>query len=322
MADAVASEQRIVVRGAEGVTHSERPVRFRAGDDEVFGMLTEPLSAPRGIGVVLLNATSDRNRFLIRQARRLAASGFHVLRFDYHGFGESSGPWTGSTLKHAMITLQTLEEPFTQDLLGAVEELHRHGLRKIAVIGRCFGARAALSGVQHIPDLCAMALISLPLHGGGDAQHPVSRWALDEVRDAARRGVRLRAIRGLLNPRRRERWLRKLRFAAQQLLRRPAPGGAGDGRAVDWVSAAVVESVREAAGRRVPLLFLYGRAESVYRDFLAAQAGPMASILTQAGDRATVALVDGPTNNLTNLAVQEAVLTRTQEWLESCLRTP
>jgi hypothetical protein len=241
-----------------------------------------------------------------------------VLRFDYHGFGESSGPWTGSNLKHAMITLQTLDEPFTEDLLGAVEELHRRGLRRIAVMGRCFGSRAALSAVPHMPDLCAIGLVSLPLHGGGDAQHPISRWALDEVRDAARRGVRLRAIRGLLNPRRRERWLRKLRLAARQLIRRPAGGSsAGDGHAADWVSGAVIESVRTAVDRGVPVLFLYGRAESVYRDFVQAQTGPLGGIVARAGDGVTVTLVDGPTNNLTNLDIQETVLGRTQAWLES-----
>jgi pimeloyl-ACP methyl ester carboxylesterase len=318
MADSIASEQRVVKHSEEGVSRFETPVRFQAGEEHIFGMLTEPLT-PRGIGVVLLSATSDRNRFLIRQARRLAGSGFHVLRFDYHGFGESSGPWTGSALKHDMITLSTLEEPFTNDLVGAVEEFHRRGIEKIVLIGRCFGSRTALSGVKHIRNLQAVALISLPIHSGGAAS-PTSRWALDEVREAARRGVRLRALRGLLSPRRRRRWLQKLRFAAGQLVRRSNRGTETDGVDADWVSEAVVGSLREVAARRVPVLFLYGRHESVYKDFLQAQAGPLKDILGSIADRVTVSLVDGPTNNLTNLGIQEAVLSSTQEWLEASLQ--
>ncbi len=319
MADASGTGQHVLTRQVEGESHSERPVRFRAGGDEIFGILTEPLSTPRGIGIVLLNATSDRNRFLPRLARRLAASGFHVMRFDYHGFGESSGPMTGSALKHSMITLTTLEEPFTADLLGAVEEFHRWGIEKIVLIGRCFGSRTALSGVKQIQNLHAAALISLPLHQGGDEQHPNRRWALEEVRTAAQRGALRRVLRGLRSSRRRTRWAQKLRLAAAQLLRLPSSRTATDARAAEWVSVAVVESVRDLAARRVPMLFLYGRSEPVYKDFQQVRAGPLRQILDQAGDRVTVALVDGPTNNLTNLEVQEAVLARTQEWLETCV---
>ncbi len=304
----------VLTRPVEGISTSERPVRFSAGDDEIFGVFTEPLVTPRGIGVVLCNATSDRNRFIVRFARRLAGAGFHVLRFDYQGFAESSGRLTGTGLKHAMITLTSPQEPFTRNLLGAVSEMRRRGVQRIAVVGRCFGARTALSGLRQIPDLVGMALLSLPLHGGGDAQHPTTRWALDEVRSAARLGVGMRVLRGMFNPRRRERWMRKVRAAAGQLLKRPAATGDGQAAAA-WVSEAVVGAARDALDRGVPLLFVYGRLESVYRDFQQAQAGPLA-FLGSAGDRVTVALFDGPANNLTNLKIQEDVMNRTQEWLE------
>lgn len=303
----------------EGLSHSERPVRFKVGDDEIFGILTEPLHAPRKVGVVLLNATSDRNRFLPRFARRMAAAGFHVVRFDYHGFGESAGPLTGSALKHSMITLTTLEEPFTNDLLGAVGELQRRGVDDVVVIGRCFGSRTALSGVKQIRNLRAIGLISLPMHDGGEAQHPTSRHALEEVRSAAQRGIRLRALRGLLSPRRRKRWMQKLRLAAQQLLRRQTPGEDVEG-AAEWVSKTVIDSMQELATRRVPVMIMFGRAESVYRDFQLAKAGPLGPILAEAGNRVTVTLVDGPTNNLTNLAVQEAVMSGAMQWLEAALK--
>lgn len=51
----------------------------------------------------------DRNRLYVRLARKLAARGFYVLRFDYHGVGESMGK-----------AQYDLEEPFVTDLDGAI----------------------------------------------------------------------------------------------------------------------------------------------------------------------------------------------------------
>jgi pimeloyl-ACP methyl ester carboxylesterase len=313
MTDAQTSGQAVLTRGVEGLSHSERPVRFRAGDDDLFGILTEPLNTPRGTGVILCNATSDRNRFLARLARRLAATGFHVLRFDYRGFAESSGPSTGSRRKHAMITLQTLDAPFTEDLLGAAEELRRRGLKKIVLIGRCFGGRTALSGVKHIRELRGIALISMPLHSGGADQHPSTRWSLDEVQGVLRRGIRPNMFRALLSPKRRARWFKVFGHAARQLMRRSEREG--QGTKAEWLAGEVVDAVREIVERRVPLLFLYGD-ETLYKDLLLAQAGPL-SMLAGAGDRVTVSHLEGPVNILTDLRVQEAVIVRLQEWLVS-----
>lgn len=313
------ADQQVLTRSVEGISRTEHPLRFRAGDDEIFGILTEPLSTPRGIGVVLLNAASDRNRFLPRLARRLAGAGFHVMRIDYRGFGESSGPSTGTELKHALITLN-LEEPFTKDLLGAVEQLRQRGVEDVVVIGRCFGSRTALAGVTHLPRLRAMGLITLPLHGGGDAQHPSTRWALDEVRSAVHRGVGMRAVRSLWSPRRRTRIFRKLRHAAMQLLHLPGSRRGDERSTSEWLAESVVESLRELVARKVPVLVLYSRTEPVYRDWVKAQAGPLRDILASAGDRLTVTVIDGPAQNLTSIPVQDAVMTQTQEWLESAVR--
>jgi pimeloyl-ACP methyl ester carboxylesterase len=319
MIDTNSLAEPATILGAEGVSRTESPVRFRSGDDYVFGMLTEPLGTPLGLGIVLLNAASDRNRFLARLARRLAALGFHVLRFDYRGFGESSGPTTGSDVKHAVMTLTTGQEPFTEDLLGAVELLHQRGLDDIVLIGRCFGARTALSGIRHIRGLRGVALLSMPLHQGGVEQQPTGRWALDEIRDAAHGGVWLRALRGLRNPRRRARWMRKLRLAARQLFRLGAAAGGRDASVAEWASEAVINSLNELAARNVPVMLLFGRSMSVYKDFLQLQAGPLRGFFAQAADRVKVYAVAGMPNNLTSLAVQDVVMDSTLEWIGSII---
>jgi pimeloyl-ACP methyl ester carboxylesterase len=301
---------------AEAISRTEIPVRFPVADDRAFGILTEPLGPPRGIGVVLLNATSDRNRVQPRLARRLAALGFHVLRFDYRGFGESSGPSSGSALKHAVITLATNEEPFGQDLHGAIEELHRRGLDKVVLIGRCFGARTALLGVQHARNLLGVALISPPLHERGQTEQAVNRWALDDVRNAARHGAWTRILRGMRDPRRRQRWMRKLHLAAGQLFRRRRNGGAE----TEWLSKSVVDSLRALVSRGVPVMFVYGRGSSMYRDFVQLQTGTYRELFDQAGDRITLAPIEGMPNNLTSLDVQDNVLDLTIKWVQSSIK--
>jgi pimeloyl-ACP methyl ester carboxylesterase len=303
------------MREAEAISRTESPVRFPVGGDHVFGIFTEPVGPPRGIGVLLLNAASDRNRVQPRLARRLAALGFHVLRFDYRGFGESSGPSSGSALKHAVITLATNEEPFGQDLHAALEELRRRGLDRVVLIGRCFGARTALLGAQHARRLLGIALISPPLHERGQTEQTMHRWALDEVRHAARPGTLVRVLRGMRDPRRRQRWMRKLQLAAGQVFRRRR-----DGADSGWIATSVVESLRDLVSRDVPVLFVYGRGSSMYRDFVQLQTGTYREVFDRAGDRITLAPIDGMPNNLTSLDVQDAVIDLTIRWVQSSIK--
>src|SRR4029077_11318648 len=107
--------------------------------EKLFGIVSEP-PAPTDVGVVLVTGGGSkmpgthRNRMYVRLARQLAADGVVALRFDFHGFGES----TGSTSK------VQLDRPFPDDVLGAVSCLERCGIRRVILVGSCFGARSVL----------------------------------------------------------------------------------------------------------------------------------------------------------------------------------
>src|SRR5574341_346327 len=93
----------------------EVPVFFPVKGEQLFGVLSIPEGASRGTGVIQLVGGSfipgtNINRVAVRLARTLAARGFHVLRFDYHGVGECTGS----------IDAYHLDAPFTSDLEGAV----------------------------------------------------------------------------------------------------------------------------------------------------------------------------------------------------------
>ena len=317
MANTSPSPASVVTDPVEGVSRTETPVRFLGSHgDSLFGILTRPMSQPRGIAVILLNAATDRNRFLPRIARRLAGRGFDVLRFDYRGFGESSGPWTGSEQKHALMTLSAQKEPFADDAVAAVEELQRRGYQRFVFVGRCFGARSALAAARDVPNLEGIVLISMPIHVG-EAEHPSDRWALDHVRGAARGGFRLTMLRSLLSRRRRERWVRVLRQAGKQLIRRRKPKPNGGAEEMTWVSGSVIDGFRDVVTRRIPLLLLYGANEIVYKDFALARSGPLSSVLDQAGSAATVKTLDGPVRILSNVPIQEEVMREVVNWIEA-----
>ena len=289
----------------------ETPVWFPAGESLLFGILSRPRDPGRGVGVVLLNGgaytpSPSRNRFSVKLARRLAARGFSVLRFDWHGTGESGG----------QIVRYSLNRPWTTDVVGAVSELRRRGLDEVILIGRCFGARTALSAVGQVEKLKGMALISLPLREFGVQEEEGQPFGVPRLQ--------LSTFTGLLNPKRRRWHLRVLYYSAKRLRKRlRAAGRNGADPVLDWVSDAVVGWLRQAVLRRIPLLLMYGTkwsAEDHAAEFRQAATGEIGRVLAQAGERAQVTMLDGPVHELTTVAVQEDITAHVLEWVESLTR--
>lgn len=84
-------------------------------------------------GVVLAHGGRFTKESWKPQAEQLARLGFHVLAFDFRGFGASHGPGDSDMFK----------APVHLDVLGAVRFLRRNGAKTVAVIGASFGGGAA-----------------------------------------------------------------------------------------------------------------------------------------------------------------------------------
>ncbi len=84
-------------------------------------------------GVVLAHGGRFTKESWKDQAQALARAGFHVLAFDFRGFGQSHGPGDKD-----MFTA-----PLRLDVLSAVHYLRQHGARTVAVVGGSFGGSAA-----------------------------------------------------------------------------------------------------------------------------------------------------------------------------------
>ena len=84
-------------------TLSETPFFFRNGQYQLFGILHRPAnSVARGQGFVFCHPCFEEklwaHRVFVTLARELTADGYHVLRFDYMGHGDSDGDFTHSTI--------------------------------------------------------------------------------------------------------------------------------------------------------------------------------------------------------------------------------
>jgi pimeloyl-ACP methyl ester carboxylesterase len=305
---------------------AESPVLFSAGGNDLFGVLTHPVGAsPRGIGVVVITggayiASVNRNRLSVRLARRLAGEGFHVLRFDYHGVGESTGG----------IKTYRLDRPFVQDLEGATRWLASAGLQKVILVGSCFGARTILSTAESVKGLVGAVLISAPVRDFQMGDRIPTRFAREVgFLQMIRKAARPRVLRDLLAPQDREAYIqsRRLLSIVKRIVQLKATTLIGrltgrrrrtaDGDAM-WISSKFVRPLRGLVNRKVPLLFLYGTEEDFYREFDRArqQEGPLQQILTAADGTLEVQTIEGVVHGFTTLNIQEAVLERAQAWIE------
>jgi pimeloyl-ACP methyl ester carboxylesterase len=104
--------------------------------------------------------STNRNRMFVDLARELAGHGHRVLRFDYHGVGESTG----------VIGPYALSDPNPADVMGAIECLTAGGRNDLVPVGCCYGARAAMHTLAEDPWVRSMVLMAPPLgdKGRGD----------------------------------------------------------------------------------------------------------------------------------------------------------
>ena len=221
-----------------------------------------------------------RGRGLRRLAHRLAAEGFHVARFDYHGVGESSGE----------VRTFALDQPFIDDLAAVVRWLATdYGLERYLLIGTCFGARTALAAAPNIAGLEALAMFPPPVrdHVLGEQFSSYSlSWYL-------RRLFRVRTLKRLLNPRFRRAYRRLFRSKVRAVghgLHNPADS---KGRSPE-VSQIFLRQLKSLIARRIPIYLLYGDADADYDDFNRALSGELGEVINSAGELAEGGGYQGP----------------------------
>jgi len=146
-----------------------QPFYFGTSQKQLFGVYHPPgTKAARQQAIVLCQPLGHEYLRAHRAFRNLAVSlagqGFHVLRFDYYGCGDSGGNGDQATVEQCV-----------SDLAAAVEELKdTSGAAKVSLIGLRFGATLAAVTASRRQDIDRIVLWD-PVSDG--------RSYLEDVRD-------------------------------------------------------------------------------------------------------------------------------------------
>ena len=136
------------------MSYVERALTFDCAAERLVGVLAEP-DVASDVGVVIVVGgpqyrVGSHRQFLLF-ARRLAAEGLAVLRFDYRGMGDS----TGSARSFEDVAL---------DVAAAIDALQAacSAVRRVVLWGLCDGASAALMYYEATrdPRVSGMALLN------------------------------------------------------------------------------------------------------------------------------------------------------------------
>lgn len=147
----------------------------------LYGVYHKPASEiNRYHGVVLCNPIGQEyilaHRAFLQLAVRLTNNGFHILRFDYYGCGDSAGNYDEGDV-----------DQWSQDICTAIDELKEQGdLKEISLIGLRFGATlAALAGSaqEHLKSIVLWDPIFKGKHYIDDLIVAHEKW----VRDLSRK---------------------------------------------------------------------------------------------------------------------------------------
>lgn len=146
------------------------PQFFGNPEEPLYGVYLPPKGAPRDAGVVLCYPFGQEYMRAHRAYRQLALlltkQGYHVLRFDYRGTGDSGGE------------LENIRaSDWIEDVGTAVHELREaSGVKSIAVVGLRLGALIAAAACAPRDDIERLILWDPILEGG-----EYERELLDEI---------------------------------------------------------------------------------------------------------------------------------------------
>jgi pimeloyl-ACP methyl ester carboxylesterase len=287
--------------------NAERVVSFQNGRDEnLFGIWHDASSVirnPQSTVLLLHGWTGTRSgphQMLTRAARRFAAEGHSVFRFDFAGRGDSEGD-------AELATLATM----TEDARAALRWIEgEQGSTHLTIVGLCSGCEIALATTALAPkNVKQLVLWSAPVFAAQQSDARRARKRRSHLRDYARKLLRpttwAKAISGKVDVR-----------GVQRVL---AEGGGQEGKNIEsgdagqlprgWRSG-VLEKFRRT---RLPMFMIYGTADPTthealdwHRELMATRKFPVSP---------EVHLVSGANHSYYGLEWEAEVIDVTARWL-------
>lgn len=131
------------------------------------GMLHEPdPSSARGVCVLLLSpgikGRVGPHRLYLKIADRFVSMGFHVLRFDYHGLGDSEGSLSENVMADVYNSIQSGR--YVEDTRSAMDWLENlRGINRFVASGLCGGAISGLLTAQLDDRIRSLLALGMPV---------------------------------------------------------------------------------------------------------------------------------------------------------------
>lgn len=298
-----------MVTATEDQTVIEIPIFLPAGENTLFGIRTLPAGHDErhSTAVVVLSGggtplSTGVNGFSVRVCRLVSSAGFHSLRFDYHGVGESTGD---PDRFH-------LGAPYTVDLEGALQFLTTVGISRSILIGECFGARTALSvaaSTHH--DVLAVLAISPPIRDFEMGERVSTRLAVEHsLFTYVKRGFTPRTLKRALGSDRRA-YARVAREKVRSVMR---SGASSPDRAERYVvSRGFLDALRRLSEKGIQTQLVYGDQDDFIGDLQRAGSA-VAPFLTR-GSNPNILTIPGWVHGLASSATQSSLVEFTDRWL-------
>jgi pimeloyl-ACP methyl ester carboxylesterase len=126
---------------------------------QLFGVYDPPVQdTGRSAGVVLCHPYGQDYMYAFRPYRtlamRLARAGFHVLRFDYAGTGDSSGDVDRASVSQ-----------WVADIIAAIDQLRSFGQTSVSLVGFRLGATLAAAAAAESGRVARVVLWEPVVHG-------------------------------------------------------------------------------------------------------------------------------------------------------------
>jgi pimeloyl-ACP methyl ester carboxylesterase len=246
--------------------------------------------------------STNRNRVFVRLARRLGAAGATVIRFDWHGVGESAGE----------IDRYVLEEPFTDDVVAAADYLQASGHRDITLVGVCFGARSALGAAPFVPGLRRLILLSFPVPSPEGLTKASWYGRRHGLRDLLRLSTDRAVLAGLRDPNVRRVYRKAVRLKLRSVRgRKLAPAAVARAKVsspAPLTPGELLRQLSELDRRGVSTHLLFGEEDIELAAFAEFRDGALDRYLASESAGTNVRTVSGNIHGFDTLAVQDAVI--------------
>jgi uncharacterized protein len=296
------------------------PVSFPNKDGvRLSGMLHAP-SGPSKTAVILLSPGMKSrvapHRLYNRMAAGFVEDGYYVLRFDFHGLGDSDGLLGLRRVPELYGSIQLGR--YVPDTLAAIQWLREtRGVERVVVGGLCGGAITGLlaaSASSHVDGLLGLGLPVILDTPGADPYQFMTQGQRDRLRS--------RYLRKLIDP---KSWLRLLTFKTDlrllaKTMRRapaakaaPAPEGPASAGTPDNTNPRFAPAFLGMARSRRPMLLVFSEMDRLWWEFEEKFLNHHRD--TVAASDVDIVMIKGANHVFTLEVWQLELLDRSRQWL-------